>query len=186
MWLFVTSFETWRCYLECISNTRNQWQYFTCLKEVKFRWFGRTQPTFSFFPEDTLSKICFTTRGDVIIFWSRISGLMRRRPRMPLLTSISNYTHYKVWNEITYPFPNCNGCAVEVWERKSNIIHILLGICLHLSMLELTLRHCRTMYMFIILVIWDAIALIMTPPQCFTYWGMKMAHTLHTASSVVF
>ena len=26
---------------------------------------------------------------------------------------ISNYIHYKVWNEITYPFPNFNGCAVK-------------------------------------------------------------------------
>ena len=27
----------------------------------------------------------------------------------------SNYTHYKVWDEIAYPFPNFNGAAVEVW-----------------------------------------------------------------------
>ena len=27
---------------------------------------------------------------------------------------ISNYIHYKVWNEITYPFLNFNGCTVEV------------------------------------------------------------------------
>ena len=26
------------------------------------------------------------------------------------------YIHYKLWNEITYPFPNLNGAAVEVWE----------------------------------------------------------------------
>ena len=26
---------------------------------------------------------------------------------------ISNYIHYKVWNEITYPFPNFNGYAVK-------------------------------------------------------------------------
>ena len=25
------------------------------------------------------------------------------------------YTHYKVWDEITYPFPNFNGFTVEVW-----------------------------------------------------------------------
>ena len=28
---------------------------------------------------------------------------------------ISNYIHYKVWDKIAYPFPNCNSCAVEVW-----------------------------------------------------------------------
>ena len=27
---------------------------------------------------------------------------------------ISNYIHYKVWDEITYPFLTFNGCTVEV------------------------------------------------------------------------
>ena len=27
---------------------------------------------------------------------------------------ISDYIHYNVWEEITYPFPNFNGCTVEV------------------------------------------------------------------------
>ena len=27
---------------------------------------------------------------------------------------ISNYTHYGVWDEITYPFLNFNGAIVEV------------------------------------------------------------------------
>ena len=27
---------------------------------------------------------------------------------------ISNYTHYSVWDEITYPFLNFNGATVEV------------------------------------------------------------------------
>ena len=27
---------------------------------------------------------------------------------------ISIYIHYKVWDEITYPFPNVNSCTVEV------------------------------------------------------------------------
>ena len=29
---------------------------------------------------------------------------------------IFDYIHFKVWDEITYPFPNSNGYAVEVWE----------------------------------------------------------------------
>ena len=29
---------------------------------------------------------------------------------------ISHYIHYKVWDEITYPFPNFSGAAIEVWE----------------------------------------------------------------------
>ena len=30
----------------------------------------------------------------------------------------------KVWDEITYPFPNFNGAAVEVWEWKSNFMSL--------------------------------------------------------------
>ena len=32
----------------------------------------------------------------------------------------------KVWGEITYPFPNFNGAAVEVWEWMSNFILLFL------------------------------------------------------------
>ena len=35
---------------------------------------------------------------------------------------ISNYIHYKVWDEITYPFPNFNSCTIEVWEWIGNFI----------------------------------------------------------------
>ena len=35
---------------------------------------------------------------------------------------ISNYIQYQVWDEVTYPFPNFNGEAVEVWEWISNSI----------------------------------------------------------------
>ena len=27
---------------------------------------------------------------------------------------LSNYTYQKVWDEITYPFPNFNGVTIEV------------------------------------------------------------------------
>ena len=39
-----------------------------------------------------------------------------------VLTWISNYMLGKVWDEITYPFPNFNGFTVEVWERISYFI----------------------------------------------------------------
>ena len=29
---------------------------------------------------------------------------------------ISNYIQYKVWDEITYPFPNFNGANIGIWE----------------------------------------------------------------------
>ena len=35
---------------------------------------------------------------------------------------ISNVMLGKVWDEITYPFPNFNGCTFEVWEWISNFI----------------------------------------------------------------
>ena len=34
----------------------------------------------------------------------------------------SIYNHYKVWDEIIYPFPNFNGATVEVWELMNNFI----------------------------------------------------------------
>ena len=47
------------------------------------------------------------------------------------LTLISAWTsyhiHYKLWHEITYPFPNFNGTAVEVWEWVSDFIPHLTG-----------------------------------------------------------
>ena len=35
-------------------------------------------------------------------------------------TWISNPMLNKVWGEITYPFPNFNGCNIEVWEWINN------------------------------------------------------------------
>ena len=49
--------------------------------------------------------------------------------------------HYKMWDEITYPFPNFNGCTVEVWEWISNIIPHFTGECDYLSMLGIKLIH---------------------------------------------
>ena len=37
-----------------------------------------------------------------------------------------NYIDYKMWDEITYPCPNINGCTVEVCEWITNFIHTLL------------------------------------------------------------
>ena len=40
---------------------------------------------------------------------------------------ISKYIHYKMYDEITSPFPNFNSATVEVWEWKSNFITHLTG-----------------------------------------------------------
>ena len=37
------------------------------------------------------------------------------------------YIHYKVWDEITYPFLNFNGYTIEVWEWIDNFIPHLIG-----------------------------------------------------------
>ena len=38
---------------------------------------------------------------------------------------ISNHMSDKVWDDITYPFPNFNSYIVEVWEWISNSSHTL-------------------------------------------------------------
>ena len=43
---------------------------------------------------------------------------------------ISNHVPSKVWNAITYTFPNLNGATVGVWEWISNSSHILWGMWL--------------------------------------------------------
>ena len=49
---------------------------------------------------------------------------------------MSNYTHYKLWDEITYPFPNFNGCPVEVYEWISNLIPHFTGHVVNYSYWE--------------------------------------------------
>ena len=44
--------------------------------------------------------------------------------------NMCKYIHYKMYDEITYPFPNFNGATVEVLEWISNFIHTLLGMWL--------------------------------------------------------
>ena len=42
---------------------------------------------------------------------------------------ISNHMPSKVWDEITCPFPNFSGTAVEVWEWRSNFIpHLVMDV----------------------------------------------------------
>ena len=45
-------------------------------------------------------------------------------PGALLLIWISNHMPSKLWNDLTYPLPNSNGCTVEVWERISNLFCI--------------------------------------------------------------
>ena len=60
-------------------------------------------------------------------------------------TWISNYIRCKVWDEIIHPFPNFNGCTVEVWSDCYSIPHCLICVFISLTMLwsiaRLPLRH---------------------------------------------
>ena len=54
---------------------------------------------------------------------------------------ISNHIHYKMWDEITYPFPNFNSSGIGVWEWMNNFIPHVTGHMFYLSMLGLKLIH---------------------------------------------
>ena len=45
----------------------------------------------------------------------------------PNLSTRINVASIKVWDEITYPFPNFNRAAVDVWGRVSNFISHFTG-----------------------------------------------------------
>ena len=48
------------------------------------------------------------------------------------LAWINKYIHYKMWNEISYPVSNLNGCTVEVWEWISDFIpHLTVHLITH-------------------------------------------------------
>ena len=59
--------------------------------------------------------------GALLIIWVNFN---------PSMGKYTNYIHYNVAGEITYPFPNFNGAAVEVWQWISDFIHTLLGMWL--------------------------------------------------------
>ena len=54
----------------------------------------------------------FSLLGPLLLTWTNFD--LRRT----LISS--NYIHYKVWDEITYPFSNFNTSTVEVWEWIRN------------------------------------------------------------------
>ena len=64
--------------------------------------------------------------GEIMAIWS-YRYPRNYTPGPLLLTWISNYINHKMWDEITYPFPNFNGAAVEVWKWLSNFIPHFTG-----------------------------------------------------------
>ena len=57
-----------------------------------------------------------------------------------ILAWINNYILYNMLDEITYPFPNFNGCAIEVWELINNFVPHF-WVYDFLSMLGIQLNH---------------------------------------------
>ena len=51
------------------------------------------------------------------------------------------YLHYEMRLEMTFPFPNFNGCSVEIWDWIITFTPTRYLTCHYLSMLGLKLRH---------------------------------------------
>ena len=59
--------------------------------------------------------IDFTNKNKIVSSWVQIWGPFYWHELALIPAWVSKYTHYKVWDEITYSFPNFNGFTVEVW-----------------------------------------------------------------------
>ena len=69
-----------------------------------------------YYPVVDISCHCWPWPGDqghLLLTWITVTLIP---------TWISNYIHYKVWDEITYPFPNFSGTTIEIWKWISNYI----------------------------------------------------------------
>ena len=63
------------------------------------------------------------------IFLHRDTLLMIRWSCGHRFFTMSNHVRRNVWDGITYPFLNCNGYTVEVWEWMSNFIpHFIMDV----------------------------------------------------------
>ena len=66
-------------------------------------------------------------QGFKFLIWFYIPPIMLDLLLTLIPAWISNSIHYKMWNEITFPFPNFNGATIEVWEWVSNFIPHFTG-----------------------------------------------------------
>ena len=61
--------------------------------------------------------------------YNDILGVLYQHGLIWIPPPISNYIHYNTWYEITYPFPNFHGTAVEVWEWIDNFVpHVTVHV----------------------------------------------------------
>ena len=132
---------------EVLQGGQQKWE--DIIRERIFKPLGMTSSTFAqrFEDWDTLAT-------PYVLYGDEIRDVEKRLIRWELADNlpilwvalipawISNYVHCKVWDEITYPFPNFNGGTVEVWEWISNFIPPFTSwACDYISMLGLKLNH---------------------------------------------
>ena len=67
----------------------------------------------------SLSTVYWTTCWKLLLTFS---GHFYKHILTIIQAWVSNQTNYKVWDEITFPFPNSNGCTDEMWDWISNFI----------------------------------------------------------------
>ena len=77
--------------------------------------------------DDVIMILLFLTTQRTVLYRScRTTADVQLATEAPGLTLIpawiSNYIHHNMWDEITYSFPNFNGCTVEVWDWISNFV----------------------------------------------------------------
>ena len=130
-------------------------RYFYAIDSGKIYNIRRMKYMFSVWDDREPKILYFRLKGWVRFVWetencakirmmSILSSLLAGAPILTRLAVIpawtSNYIHhdYKVWGEITYPFPNFNGCTIEVWEWINNFIphstgHVITFPCWDLS-----------------------------------------------------
>ena len=90
-------------------TNHNTWN--TAVKYPCWKWKPDTSPHLE------ITMICMS--GTLLLTWIKLESQHG---------SINNYILYKVWHDITYPFPNFNRATVEVWEWMINFIpHFTTG-----------------------------------------------------------
>ena len=83
-------------------------------------------------PDDMNKAKVPSTRCDFCISVNA-TKIIHKRYFLPIMSEepyylkISNYVHYNVWVEITYPFPNFNCATFGVWRWISNFIPHFTG-----------------------------------------------------------
>ena len=85
----------------------------------------------------------FETNRVVDNHWRQVPLLLKWTILIPAW--ISYHMRIRVRGEITYPFPNFNGCTAEVWEWISKFHLILYNGCNYLSVMGFKLNHISKM-----------------------------------------